>query len=142
MSRVLLLIFFLLWMAPWSANDHPQWVPPAQGVILFFAGLAILVLAMAVWSRRLARKVLAGNVQQSTKRFTKAMSFARMMIPAWFAIGLFILGWKRVVDSILGSQHLYGMELPGALTGTFPAFLAWMGLWWAQYPADRALREQ
>src|SRR4030095_2719966 len=25
---------------------------------------------------------------------------------------------------------------------TAPAFAAWMGLWWSQYPADTALREQ
>ena len=42
----------------------------------------ILVLGMAVWSRRLAREVIAGNVHQKTKRFNKAMSGARMMIPA------------------------------------------------------------
>src|SRR4051812_32720898 len=114
MSRVLLLIFFLLWMAPWSATDHPQWVPPAQGVLIFFAGLAILVLGMAVWARRLARRVIGGNLLQSTKRFTKAMSGARMIIPAWFAVGLFVLGWKRVVDGVLGSAHFYGMELPAA----------------------------
>jgi STE24 endopeptidase len=28
------------------------------------------------------------------------------------------------------------------LIGTFPCFAAWMGLWWAQFPAERALREQ
>ena len=30
----------------------------------------------------------------------------------------------------------------GMLIGTMPAFATWMGLWWSQYPAERALREQ
>jgi STE24 endopeptidase len=28
------------------------------------------------------------------------------------------------------------------IVATLPAYLAWMGLWWSQYPAERALREQ
>src|SRR6185437_12392662 len=30
----------------------------------------------------------------------------------------------------------------GMLLGTLPAFATWMGLWWSQYPAERALKEQ
>ena len=37
-------------------------------------------------------------------------------------------------------EVVQGLGLP--LVGTLPAFLAWMGLWWAQYPADRAFKEQ
>ena len=61
-------------------------------------------------------------------------------MPAWFAVGLFGLGWGLVVENLLPLREPF--RTPGLLLGTLPAFVAWMGLWWAQYPADRALKEQ
>ena len=40
------------------------------------------------------------------------------------------------------ANQLILLELPTLILGTLPALLAWMGTSWAQYPADRALREQ
>jgi STE24 endopeptidase len=61
-------------------------------------------------------------------------------VPAWFAVGLFALGWGRIVAGWIPLAEPY--RTPGILLGTLPAFAAWMGLWWAQYPADRAFKEQ
>jgi STE24 endopeptidase len=58
----------------------------------------------------------------------------------WFAVGLFGLGWGHVVEAWLPGAGPY--RTPGILVGTLPAFAAWMGLWWSQYPADRAFKEQ
>ena len=63
---------------------------------------------------------------------------------------MFVLGWATAVERWLGwLTHTGGPAsrglceaIPGVVVGTLPAFAAWMGLWWAQYPADRALREQ
>jgi STE24 endopeptidase len=115
---------------------------PAAATALFAGGFALIVLIMGVWSRVLARHVTGENLHRSLRRFTRAMYVARLLIPAWFAAGVFALGWSHVVGKILGLVDRWPVELPGALLGTLPALLAWMGLWWAQYPADRALREQ
>jgi STE24 endopeptidase len=46
------------------------------------------------------------------------------------------------VQLLLGPINKWPVQLPGAIIGTLPALLAWAGLWWAQFPADHALREQ
>ena len=33
-------------------------------------------------------------------------------------------------------------QTPAMIVGILPALIAWMGLWWGQFPVDRALREQ
>jgi STE24 endopeptidase len=65
----------------------------------------------------------------------------RFLVPAWFAVGLFFLGWGQSVQD-LADRFWSPLQVPGILLGTFPAFAAWAGLWWSQYPADRSLREQ
>jgi STE24 endopeptidase len=64
------------------------------------------------------------------------------MIPIWFAFGVFGLGWGVVVHKALGFEALRAAQLPGLLLATLPPMAAWMGLWWSQYPAEIALREQ
>jgi STE24 endopeptidase len=112
------------------------------GVGLFLGVFLLLVLAMGLWGRMLARHVRAHDLHRSIARFNRMMLVARMAIPAWFAVGLFALGWGWAVRLAMGSANAWPVELPAVLLGTLPAFLAWMGLWWSQYPADRALREQ
>ena len=51
-----------------------------------------------------------------------------------------MLGWGPLVSGGIGPD--WARSVAGVIIGTFPAFAAWMGLWWSQYPADRALREQ
>src|SRR5205823_482070 len=67
---------------------------------------------------------------------------AQIFIPIWFAVGVFFLGWGSVIQRMMGPLNRWPVQLPGTIIGTLPGLLAWMGLWWAQYPADRALREQ
>jgi STE24 endopeptidase len=113
-----------------------------QGAGLFVAGLLLVVLFMGLWSRVIARHVRGDNLHRSLRRFHNSLSIARMLIPVWFAIALFGLGWANLVGRMLDPIGKWPVELPGMLIGTAPAFLAWMALWWAQFPADRALREQ
>ena len=55
-----------------------------------------------------------------------------------------LLGWKAVIVNLLDKTPIGNLpiEIPGLFLGCLPSFLAWMGMWWAQFPADRALREQ
>ncbi len=142
MSRILLLLFFLLWMA--GTLDMTPRPPDAIGIDLFlFLGMyGLLVGLMRVWSTRVARRVANVNFSRSLDRFNFTMFAARCFVPAWFAAAIFLLGWGWIVQEKLGLGRLQSTRLPAVLLGTLPPMLAWMGLWWSQYPAERALREQ
>jgi Zn-dependent protease with chaperone function len=138
-SRILLLVLFLVWLAwpgdqQWSAAEQWPWL------VLFIGFYVLLVVLLGMWSRLLARRVTAHNFHQGVRRFNQTMFAARLVVPAWFAVGVWKLGWGPLIAGGIGSN--LARMLPGVLLGTFPAFAAWMGLWWSQYPADRALREQ
>jgi STE24 endopeptidase len=140
-SRILLLLIFVLWMAaPQYAQRpaHDAWI----GVAVFLGYYLLLVLVMGVWGRLLARRVSAGNLRRNLRRFNYTLLVARAMIPVWFAFGVFWLGWGEVVHRAMGFEALRAAQLPGLLLATLPPMAAWMGLWWSQYPAEIALREQ
>lgn len=120
----------------------PPLLDVRSGVMVFFGVFAALVMVMGLWSRMLSRQISGANLHRSLRRFNRIMFLARLMIPAWFAAGLFALGWGHVVNAILGPAETRWLEVPAVLLGTLPPMLAWMGLWWSQYPAERALREQ
>ena len=142
MARILLLLFFLLWMA--GTSDLTPRPPDAIGLdlALFLGTYAMLIGVMRVWSVRVARRVASVNFGRRLDRFNFVMFLARCFVPAWFAVGIFLLGWGWVVEEKLGLGWLQSTRLPSVLLGTLPPMLAWMALWWSQYPAERALREQ
>ena len=121
----------------------PSWTL-GLGFLCFAAVYALLVLVMGLWSRHVARRVHFGDIQHRLQRFNQVMYLARLMVPAWFGFGIYVLGWKTLVNRGFAQTPISQLEMdvPGLLIGSLPAFLAWMGLWWAQYPADFALREQ
>jgi len=153
-SRLLLLVIFALWLA----NPVPKLPSPlgeAAGVALFLAGYVLLVGAVAIWARRLAARLETGAVPAAQRQFNRVLTAVRWMVVLWFAAGLFgCLGWGRFVADWIApwitleiphdrSDGLsVQLALPALLVGTMPALLAWIGLLWAQFPADRALREQ
>src|SRR5688572_11863411 len=119
----------------------PDWLTadPRVGLAAFFGFYTILLGVTRLWSRLLARRVTSANLDRSLRRFGKMMLAARFMVPAWFAVGLFVLGWGAFVHQFANTWAPF--QLPGLLIGTSPAFLVWTGLWWSQYPAEHALRE-
>lgn len=140
MSRILLLILFLLWLVADQLPGGPSVAFGRAQLAIFFGGFVVLVLLMAGWSRLLAQRVTGGNIGRSLQRFNRGMFLARTLIPAWFAVGIFVLGWYDAVVWLL--PMLRGWETPLISIGLLPPLIAWMALWWAQFPADRALREQ
>jgi STE24 endopeptidase len=153
MSRLLLLSILVLWMCPRDNVDAPPWSIPVR-LAVFLGVYTVLVGVMAAWSRRLASRVADDLLGRTLDRYNKGTELARYFIPAWFAVGIFALGWGHIVYGLLSFMEPHGLtrhhvspsepywRIPGMLVGTLPAFIAWMGLWWAQYPADRALKEQ
>jgi STE24 endopeptidase len=138
-SRILILIPFLAWLA-WTGTESADAGGLMPGLWTFFGFYALLILAMGWWGRWLARRVARQNFLRTLKRYNHVVFAGRLIIPAWFLVGTFFLGWGALVHQCLGDT--LSESLPGVIIGTLPAFLAWIGLWWAQYPADRALREQ
>ncbi len=141
MSRILLVLIFVFWMAaPHYAQtpSHDAWI----GVAIFLGYYVLLVLVMGIWGRLLARRVSATNLRRKLRRYNVTLLIARAMIPVWFAFGIFGLGWGEVVHRAIGTGTLGVAQLPSLLLATLPAMAAWMGLWWSQYPAEVALREQ
>ena len=154
MSRLLLLTILVLWMCP-RDNIQPILRDPSAALMLFVGLYAAVVVFMAVWSRLLARRVAGGRLGKRLDRYNIGNDLARYFVPLWFAVGMFALGWGEIVSAWLLGMTPAGVaraswqsagepywRVPGLLVGTAPALLAWMGLWWAQYPVDRALKEQ
>lgn len=140
MSRLLLLSIMVLWMCPQDNVADPHWASAGARLGIFLGVYAGLVVLMSLWSRLLARRVGGEHLGVTLDRYNRATEMARYFVPAWFAVGLFALGWGRVIAAWVPLAEPY--RTPGLLLGTLPAFAAWMGLWWAQYPADRAFKEQ
>ncbi len=133
-------------MVPPEGGVRPE-MSPGWGVALFLAGYAVLVGVVAFSSRRLAARM--GEVGRSLGRFNRLLTLGRCAVPVWMGVAIYGgLGWKFSVISALGSIGLaddhagLGLHLPAFLVGIAPAVGAWVGLWCATYPADRALREQ
>jgi STE24 endopeptidase len=141
-SRILLLLPFILWLSWTPSQSWTPSIPRNQAIALFLGGYLAMFLLLGLWSRMLARRLSSLNLHRSLQRFSKIVGFARLAIPIWFGVGVFALGWAQFVEQHFGSIRSWPVRLPSILVGTAPAFIAWVGLWWAQFPADRALREQ
>ncbi|MFI5378215.1 MAG: M48 family metallopeptidase [Tepidisphaerales bacterium] len=152
MSRLILLLIFAMWMIGESTSFYPH--SSTRGMVAFITGYAMMVAGLAVCSRWLARRVDSTSLYNNLKWFNWALLAMRTLIPAWFALGLFgPAAWGRRVSDWLtpwinvdvphsNPRQIVQLALPAILVGTLPPLLAWLASTWAQYPADRALREQ
>jgi STE24 endopeptidase len=140
-SRFLLLFLFLIWMA-WRADGETPAPVRANELALFFGFFLVMVGMLGLWSRLLARRVGRVLLDRAVPYFNRVSLAAKFAVPVWFAVGVFFLGWGNAVQHLLGPIRNWPVQMPGALIGTTPALLAWIGLWWAQFPADHALRER
>ncbi len=112
---------------------------PVDGVPVFFSGYLLLILLSQMWGKRLATGMIHGDPGRALNRFNFGQTAARFFIPLWFAAGVYWLGWG---SPLLGPIAHWPVETPAMIIGILPGLVAWMGLWWAQFPVDRALREQ
>jgi len=138
--RFLLLIpLFLIWDAQSPAAAAWLHIPRHLGLPTFFFGYCLLILLTRIWGRRLSYGVIKGDTGRAVDRFNIGMAIARGLIPVWFAVGVYCLGWG---NPILGPIARWPVATPAMLLGLMPGLLAWTGLWWGQFPVDRAMREQ
>jgi len=126
----------------WSSQSEGPDSADLPRTAVFFGFYLVLVLTMGIWGRVFSRRIAITNLELSLRRFNQAMVSARMMVLIWFSIGLFYLHWGHTVLAMLGPVTHLKLETPGAVLSALPVLLAWAGLFWAQFPADRSLREQ
>jgi STE24 endopeptidase len=142
-SRILILLMFVFWLGwkpEYCAHSPVGTVAP---LVTFGVVYVLLVLLTGLGSRWLAGRVAAPNFSRSLIRFNRVMFAARIFIPLWFLAGIWAMGWWELVNRFL--SHWPGdlvQTVVGVALGTLPAFAAWVGLWWSQYPAEIAFREQ
>ena len=114
-------------------------IPPSIGVPVFLAGFCLLVLFQRRQGRRFGQGFVGAEPRRALNRFNLSISMSRVLIPLWFAAGVYLLGWD---NSTLGPISGWSVLTPAILLGIMPGLLAWIGLWWAQFPVDRTVREQ
>jgi STE24 endopeptidase len=143
MSRFLPLIIFVIWVSS-PTLPSVDGIGPWVGCATFIGFYVAVVAVLALWSRHVAHAAHFSSIQRRLRRFNAVIYASRILIPAWLAAGVYLLGWKALVADGFARYFQLGLriETPGLLIGCLPSFLTWMGLWWAQFPADRALREQ
>jgi Zn-dependent protease with chaperone function len=133
-----LIPLFLIWDTQSPVAFAWLHMPPHLGVPIFFCGYSLVVLTERIWGRRLAIGSIRGDPGKALDRFQLGMMIARFCIPVWFAVGVYLLRWD---NALLEPISHWTVTTPGILLGVAPALLTWMGLWWAQFPVDRAVRE-
>ncbi len=145
--RVLLLVLlFVVWES--GADAPAPRVPLDTGAMGLAIGYCLLVGGLGLWARRVAGMTAGSYLEMGRRvdRFNVGMAVARVAVPAWFAVGVFALGWRVTVEHALrrtvGQVAVWPLVTPGVVVGLLPGFLGWAGLWWSQYPVDRAVREQ
>lgn len=138
MSRIVLLLIMSVWLLATEQLEQPR-VGGRIGLYIFFAGFIVLVAGLAIWGRMVVRQLGSPRANLRLRYYHWAGHLARWAIPAWLAFG--VLGpplWGDVVALNFGTTF----QLIPMLVGTAPALLTWVALWWAEYPAERALREE
>ena len=141
MARLSIIIIFVIWLS-WVPTGEPEARVSVRDILYVFGGLALGILSVAIYSRIMARRLKSATLYRDMLRFNRVLRIARLAIPVWFAILVFLCDFPLFVQSLLVPLRGVGMESPGFLLGTLPPFLAMIALWWATHPADCALREQ
>jgi STE24 endopeptidase len=141
-TRFLVLFLFLIWMAWRSSEARAVPVNLWPQLTLFFGFYLFLIAVLGLWSRLLAKRMRGPKLRRQIRYFDAVIFSARLAILGWFGIGVFFLNWGDVTLRLTASLNQLPVQLPQALVGTLPCMAAWMALWWSQYPAERALREQ
>ncbi len=148
MARLALLAILMVWMS-WSkglGSGNPTDIAPTTALAIFYGGYALLIFGLRLCGAMATRRALEGS-PHAIHRFHQAMNIARLIVPAWLGVGIYCLNWGLIVQSVVPGLYRWPsvamhLECPQVLLGTLPAMLAWVGLWWAQFPAERLLREQ
>lgn len=143
MLRILPLVPLMLWLG-FSDRAQPHDLSGADpwSIVYLLLGLLLPVAVMTLWARVLLRRYADPAQYLPTRRFNIALVLARVLMLVWFGYCLYALGYGAQIEAWLGPLTQWHVRLPGLILATLPAWIAWIGFWWAAYPIDRAAREQ
>lgn len=100
MSRILLLIPLILWMAWPQAVSQGDFLRPIWfSLLLYLTGYLMLVLLMAGWARQILSKAGSHQLYRRISRFNRGMFLARLVVLLWMGVGLFF--WAGVCLSVM-----------------------------------------
>lgn len=142
MARLQLIIPLLLW-GIWHPSDSTpelQWASPVEGTLAYFAAV-LAVVAWATFKARLTMRRTTVERADAVPRFHRAAFVARWTLIFLHGVALWYLGYGEAVMALAGPAGRRFPSLPAALS-ILPVVSAWIGLMAAQYPLDRAVREQ
>ena len=137
------LIFPLLFWAFWrGTSKHAEWQPvgPWAGLAIYLGGLVALV-SVVFYAARLTMRRTTYDRPAAVPQFHRALFFARWMILLLHVFALWGLSYGSAVLRVVPDFDRQLDALP-AFASIIPVLLAWTGLICAQYPLDRAVREQ
>lgn len=143
MTRLQLIIPLILWVA-WLNNAAAahgwQLTGPATGAAIYFAALLLIVLRVRLISRRAMRRHPA-SASTAIGRVHQIVFAVRWLVLGLHAFALFYLGFGRFVIRWM-PPITDSIETLAAFASLMPVAATWLGLVWAQYPLDRAVREK
>jgi STE24 endopeptidase len=108
----------------------------------FVSALLLLVLLGRILASRIARHSGTLSLESLSLSLHRQLNLLRLLAMLATALGLYLLGWGELAWTTLSRLNAQHSELLLALFTALPAYLAWVGLYWSQYPAERALRER
>ena len=137
------LIFPLLFWALWrGTTGRDTWQPVGlwAGPAIYLFGLVAIVAAVFFAARRTMRRTTFDR-PAAVPRFHRALFFARWMILLLHAFALWGLSYG---DAVLRMVPDFGHQFESLppFASIVPVVIAWAGLICAQFPLDRAVREQ
>lgn len=143
MARLQLLIPLMLWLT-WLGGPREVRelgvVEPLLGVPIFLLSLAAIVL----FARRRARRTMEltnSGTGDELSRYHATLFALRWLLLTLHGGALFFLGWGDAIAAVSGPMIQQVATVP-AMVAILPVMLAWVGLAWAQFPLDRAVRER
>ena len=125
----------------WLSNgDAARYFTPIWGTAVYCCVLGGIVAAMWLWSRRAMRRTTM-YVTAAIPKFHQGIFFARWAILTIHLVALFTFGFGDLIRDTMPNFIGPDSAVPAAVS-LVPVLLAWIGLLWAQFPLDRAIREQ
>lgn len=141
MVRLPIIFIFMIWLSRTMPETGASSVS-VIGLAICMGMLAAAILSVGLYSRATARWECGVILHRRIRRINQIVRLAKYVVPAWFAVLVYLLDYSGYVHGTLGPLERWPLETPAFVLGTLPAMLAWVGVWWASYPTDRALREQ
>ncbi|MFN4243982.1 MAG: M48 family metallopeptidase [Tepidisphaerales bacterium] len=137
MSRLTLLLPLLVYLTfdPRHAR-HPVGL---DQLLLSVAALLAMPLLGLLYAKWCIARSHPRTLHVTAVRVNRVLGGLRLAALLWTAPAMYVFGWAEWLGGWTFTPHPSAV---GALVMTLPAYVGWLLLYAAQYPAERAIREQ